>query len=304
MSDSVVGSHVVVHLEEVTNTCFVVMPFKPLFQSEYERVIRPALEAAGLSCVRGDEIYTQQSIIQDVWRSIRQARLVVAELSERNPNVMYEIGLAHAIGKTIIFLTRDENDVPFDLRTLRYIYYDPNNPFWGADLQTELTKLVHLVLSAPHANAHLAGVQVHSANLPAPTQALTATASLLPEHDLSGAWETSWLAVRSQRWHVATLVIASGHGSTFTASMTVSYLRNGENTIVQETLSGSLQGRKLSLAGVNYTYVRQGKSRAYNLDSFQLSLSDDSNVLEGIGLFMYGSVNVQFKRLPQPPAPA
>ena len=76
-------------LGDVSNTCFVVMPFHALFEAEYERVIRPAIEEAGLSCVRGDEIYTQQTIIHDIWQSIRQARLVVAELSGRNPNVMY-----------------------------------------------------------------------------------------------------------------------------------------------------------------------------------------------------------------------
>jgi nucleoside 2-deoxyribosyltransferase len=77
------------------------------------------VEEAGLVCVRGDEIYTRQAVIQDIWHSIRKARLVVAELSGRNPNVMYEIGLAHAIGKPIILLNRDEEDGPFDLRTLR-----------------------------------------------------------------------------------------------------------------------------------------------------------------------------------------
>ncbi len=51
------------------------MPFHALFEAEYERVIRPAIEEAGLRCVRGDEIYTQQAIIDDIWQSIRQARL-------------------------------------------------------------------------------------------------------------------------------------------------------------------------------------------------------------------------------------
>jgi hypothetical protein len=150
-------NRVVVHLEEVTNTCFVVMPFLPLFDAEYERVIKPSIEDAGLVCVRGDEIYTRQSILHDIWHSLRKARLVVAELSGRNPNVMYEIGLAHAIGKPIVLLTRNEEDVPFDLRALRYLYYDPNNPFWGPDLRAELTRLVKLALGNPTLAAHLGG---------------------------------------------------------------------------------------------------------------------------------------------------
>lgn len=49
------------------------------------------------------------------------ARLIVADCTHRNPNVFYEIGLAHAIGKPTILLTQKSQDVPFDLRHLRYI---------------------------------------------------------------------------------------------------------------------------------------------------------------------------------------
>ena len=139
-------NQVIIDLERIDNSCFVVMPFHSLFELEYERVIRPAIEEVGLVCVRGDEIYTDQAIVQDIWKSIRQARVIVAELSGRNPNVMYETGLAHAISKPIIMLTRDQQDVPFDLRSLRYVFYDPNNPFWGDDLRKELTKLLRKIL--------------------------------------------------------------------------------------------------------------------------------------------------------------
>src|SRR5262245_20229677 len=117
------SSQVIVDLEELTNTCFVVMPFDALFEVQYDRVIRPAIEQTGLKCVRGDEIYSHPSVIHDIWHSLRKARLVVAELSGRNPNVMYEVGLAHAIGKPVVLLTRNKNDVPFDVGALRYLYY-------------------------------------------------------------------------------------------------------------------------------------------------------------------------------------
>ena len=82
----------------------------------YEEVFKPAIEAAGLSCVRADEIYGSKRIMQDVWDSIRAARVVLAELSGRNPNVLYELGLSHAIGKPVIIITSSMDDVPFDLR--------------------------------------------------------------------------------------------------------------------------------------------------------------------------------------------
>src|SRR5262249_32283809 len=114
----------IVELAQVSNTCFVAMPFLPLFKTQYERVIRPAIEEAGLACVRGDEIFTRQMIIEDVWTSIRQARVIVGDISGANPNVLYEIGLAHALGKPIVLINRSRDDVPFDLHSVRYHYYD------------------------------------------------------------------------------------------------------------------------------------------------------------------------------------
>ena len=162
MVKAMATSHVVVRLDEVTNSCFVVMPFHPLYGKQYDRVIKPAIEDAGLRCVRGDEIYANQSIVQDIWQSIRRCRVVVAELSGRNPNVMYEIGLAHAIGKPIVLLTRSEDDVPFDLRSLRFIFYDTSDPFWGQELQAKLTHVLKLVLEEPSLAAHLRGIELNT----------------------------------------------------------------------------------------------------------------------------------------------
>jgi hypothetical protein len=251
-------SRVVVELGEVTNTCFVVMPFHSLFDAEYQRVIQPAIEDVGLTCIRGDEIYSPSPIHQGIWNSIRQARLVVAELSGRNPNVMYEVGLAHAIGKPIVMLTRNEEDVPFDLRSVKYIYYKEANPFWGATLHSDLTRVLRVVLDSPTLPAHLGGIQVETKLPDAPTEPLRR--SQTDRCDLSGAWSTSWLSVRNERLHEATLVIPSGHGSDFTASMVVTFSRHEQQTIVQETLTGSIREMVVNLTGVSYSYVKQGGS--------------------------------------------
>src|SRR5215210_2536218 len=208
-------NRIIVELEKVTNTCFVVMPFHALFGAQYERVIRPAIEEVGLVCVRGDEIYTRQAIVQDIWHAIRNARLVVAELSGRNPNVMYEIGLAHAIGKPIVLLTRNQEDVPFDLRALRYIYYDPNNPFWGEDLRTELTRLIRKILETPSLEAHLGGVSVHATLPEAPTQPAVRTGGEGTRRDFSGVWNGFWLSIKGEREHKAILTIPPDHGRNF-----------------------------------------------------------------------------------------
>ena len=88
-----------INVKELKNNCFVIMPFSSLFNIEYERVIKPAIEECGLRCVRGDEIFSMPHILEDIWKSIRECRLVIAELTSQNANVFYELGIAHAIGK-------------------------------------------------------------------------------------------------------------------------------------------------------------------------------------------------------------
>jgi HEAT repeat protein len=59
----------------------------------------------------------------DIWRSIQEATFVVADLSGRNPNVLYELGLAHAVQKPAVLLSQQIDDIPFDLRSIRCLIY-------------------------------------------------------------------------------------------------------------------------------------------------------------------------------------
>ena len=105
--------------------CFVLMPFADEFFLTYEEAIRPALEAAGLRGVHAGEIFGTREIMEDVWESICTARVVVADVTGRNPNVFYELGIAHTMGKQCVVLTQSPGDVPFDITSRRYIHYDP-----------------------------------------------------------------------------------------------------------------------------------------------------------------------------------
>jgi hypothetical protein len=102
---------------------FVLMPFKKDMLPVYEDHIKPICVSLNLSVRRADDFFTAHAVVQDVWAAIASARLIVADCTDRNPNVFYEIGLAHAIGRPTILLTQREEDVPFDLRHLRYISY-------------------------------------------------------------------------------------------------------------------------------------------------------------------------------------
>lgn len=106
------------------NLCFVIMPFgDPDLLEVHEDHIVPTLLGCGLAVERGDDIQEPGTIMHQVWSGINRARLVVAEVTGRNPNVMYELGLCHALGKPVIILTRGLDDLPFDLRHVRVINY-------------------------------------------------------------------------------------------------------------------------------------------------------------------------------------
>jgi hypothetical protein len=103
---------------------FVLMPFSDQLKPIYEDHITRSARKLGLTVARGDDFFTSHSIMSDIWAAIMSAKAVIADCTGRNPNVFYEIGLAHAVGKTVILITQNQDDVPFDIRHLRYIQYD------------------------------------------------------------------------------------------------------------------------------------------------------------------------------------
>lgn len=128
------------------DSCFVMMPFASPHGGYYDKVYKPAIEKAGLKPMRADaEIFGAGKIVDQVWSGINAAKVLVAELTTRNPNVFYELGLAHALRKPVVLISSNEEDVPFDLKHIRVIYYDVNDPFWGTKL---LDKVAENILSA------------------------------------------------------------------------------------------------------------------------------------------------------------
>lgn len=105
--------------------CFVVMQFTDEFNALYSDVIKPTCEEFGYKVVRGDDFYHSGLIIEDISRSIRESTLVIADVTPNNPNVFYEVGFAHGIGKTTILLSdRKRDKLPFDISGFRTIFYD------------------------------------------------------------------------------------------------------------------------------------------------------------------------------------
>ncbi len=108
----------------ISNTCFVLMPFEDGMNAVYEHGIKPCVEELGIKCRRADELYSAQGILGDIWTSVQSAEIVIADLTNKNPNVMYELGLCHTLWKHVILICQNKDDVPFDLRNWRVIWYD------------------------------------------------------------------------------------------------------------------------------------------------------------------------------------
>ncbi len=98
---------------------FVLMPFDAEFTDVYTELIKDPLEEIGFQVERADSLFNQQQILKDVVKGIANAELVVADVTGLNGNVLYELGLAHALGKRTIMITQSLDELPFDLRAYR-----------------------------------------------------------------------------------------------------------------------------------------------------------------------------------------
>lgn len=103
---------------------FVVMQFSDEFDKLYAEVIRPVCAEFGFEAIRADDQYTSGLIINDIVRAIHEASVVVADITPDNPNVYYEVGFAHGVGKsTILLCDRERERLPFDLSGFRTLFY-------------------------------------------------------------------------------------------------------------------------------------------------------------------------------------
>lgn len=113
----------------------------------YEHVIRPAAEGSRLKAVRADEVYGTRAIIKDIWDYIWRAKIVVADVTDKNANVNYELGLCHALGVPVVLITKRVEDVPFDYRHRRYILYNTDEAGWERRLGEALKNTIQAVVA-------------------------------------------------------------------------------------------------------------------------------------------------------------
>jgi hypothetical protein len=120
---------------------FVIMPFgEPWSPDVYENLFVKGVGSAGFSVVRGDEIPRVGNLDDNVWRSIAQAGVIVADVSVPNPNVYYELGLATALGKPVFVFKQSAVHLPADVGGVHYYAYDLVDLAAGAQALTTALK--------------------------------------------------------------------------------------------------------------------------------------------------------------------
>jgi hypothetical protein len=132
------------------DTCFVISPIGNLgterhakFKEVLEYVIKAGVKTSGynLQVLRADDIDRAGSFIKDILDSLYSSHVVIADLTEQNPNVFYELGVRHALSPRTILIAQSIDDIPSDLREYRTIVYDTSAK-GAAEFSARLTKFL------------------------------------------------------------------------------------------------------------------------------------------------------------------
>lgn len=124
--------------------CFVMMPFNRPWSGSIFKYLNTVFKNYNFEIKRADSV-AGPNIMEDIWRLINESRIVIADITGNNPNVLYELGVAHTLGKNIILLTQTLGEIPFDISNYRHIVYEGDSRAFEV-LETELPKHIENIL--------------------------------------------------------------------------------------------------------------------------------------------------------------
>jgi len=145
-------------LQDEENVCFVISPIGKSgtedynkFKEVFDYVIKPAVKNSGykLKVIRADDIERAGSFIKDILQNLLDSLVVIADLTGKNPNVFYELGVRHSLSSRTILISQSIEDIPSDLREYRTIIYDTTAK-GAVDFQKRLTKYLEEIYEEPN----------------------------------------------------------------------------------------------------------------------------------------------------------
>ena len=116
-------------MKEIKMSCFIIMPFDPGLHYFYLFLKHHLNTKYKIKCIRADEKFTDKAFSQKIIELIDKSDFIIADITGNKPNVMYELGIAHAKGKKVILLTQTTENIPTDIQHIEYIHY--NNDHGG-----------------------------------------------------------------------------------------------------------------------------------------------------------------------------
>lgn len=135
---------------EEKEKCFVIMPISDQgdypeghFSKVYDQIFKPAIEDAGYEAYRVDENKICDSIMRKIFNAIYECPMAICDLSNRNPNVLYELGLRQAYDKPVVLLQDEKTDKIFDISGINTVYYKSDRLYENVfDARKRLTEAI------------------------------------------------------------------------------------------------------------------------------------------------------------------
>lgn len=118
---------------------FVLTPLNSMFYDDFI-TIRSAVSDLAFECIRGDEKQFKGDIFPEMLRYIVQSKIIVANINGRNPNVLYELGIAQALDKNVILISKEPHNLPIDVQSQRFLIYSDSEDLYKK-LQIEIKNL-------------------------------------------------------------------------------------------------------------------------------------------------------------------
>ncbi len=189
---------------------FVLMPFAKEFGDVYEIGIKEAADKAGAYAERVDEQMFLEGMLERVYNQINKADVLVADMTGCNPNVFYEVGYAHALGKIVVLLARDAASIPFDLQHRQHLIYDN-----VAQLREQLAERLLWALE-----------ESKKRSLPAAAERFGVSIgdTEVPESPSEDAGPAVWMDVNPDRWGFELAVALRNESSVATPQVEFVYL--------------------------------------------------------------------------------
>lgn len=141
---------------EKRHQIFIAMPFTQSWSPTIGASFRRVISELGCTALRADELFETRDTLDGIWKGICESKVVVADLTGRNPNVLYEVGIAHCLAKPVVFMCQQANDIPYDLYTRRVVLYDLDR------IEEAMPKLRQAIIGCLHDEGYLLnGSQEH-----------------------------------------------------------------------------------------------------------------------------------------------